>query len=103
MRTTVRSALARPARLGWKLGPVLAPDAAMADLLIGSLASQVASTAGADTTLWFDVPATNAAAQELAAGHGFSSAPTSGRMVLGDVDAFPTHVGVFAILAHEVG
>jgi GNAT superfamily N-acetyltransferase len=92
-------AAARPARHGWKAGPVLAPDPAAAELLIGSVVHDLP----ADTTCWFDVPHPNLPADTLMRAHGLVGTPTSGRMVRGRSGPTPDVSTLFAILAHEVG
>jgi GNAT superfamily N-acetyltransferase len=97
-------ALGRPARIGWKIGPVLAPDPMAADVLIAGVAAGVAAAAGPETPLFLDVPATNVEALDLVRGRGFAESPTSGRMLRAgrSTPVFP-EPGPFAILGHEVG
>jgi ribosomal protein S18 acetylase RimI-like enzyme len=97
-------ALGRPARIGWKIGPVLAPGSRVADALIAEVAAGVAAAAGPATALFLDVPATNAEALDLVRGRGFAETPTSGRMLRAgrSTPVFP-EPGPFAILGHEVG
>ena len=58
----------RPCRAGFKLGPLFADDAALADRLLRALVATV--TAGARVQL--DIPSPNAAALELVAAHGMA-------------------------------
>jgi predicted N-acetyltransferase YhbS len=92
-------AAARPARHGWKVGPVLAADAAVAEFLVASVVRDLP----ADTTCWLDVPHPNLHADTLMRAHGLVGAPTSGRMVRGRSGPDPDVGTLFAILAHEVG
>lgn len=92
-------AAARPARLGWKIAPVHATDAGVAEALIADVVAALPD----DTTCWLDVPDPNVPAQTLMAAHGMEGAPTSGRMFRGWPAEDPDVSTMFALLAHEMG
>ncbi|MGZ4132152.1 MAG: GNAT family N-acetyltransferase [Actinomycetota bacterium] len=92
-------AIARPARHGWKVAPVLADDAVVAEAVVAAVVRGLPD----DAVCWLDVPDPNAASQALTRAHGFEPAPTSGRMVRGRSGPDPDVTTLFAILAHEVG
>jgi Acetyltransferase (GNAT) domain len=92
-------AAARPARLGWKIAPVLASEAAVAEALIAEVVGDLADV----TECWLDVPDPNTASQGLMAAHGLARSPTSGRTFRGWSGPPPDPATMFALLAHEVG
>jgi GNAT superfamily N-acetyltransferase len=71
----------RPAQSGWKVGPLVAPDAATAERLLDTLAG--AATPG--EPLFLDVPEPNAAAVRLAEERGMTPVFETARMVLGPI------------------
>lgn len=73
----------RPCRSGFKVGPLFADSAELADRLLRALASRV--PAGAPVQL--DVPAVNAAAVALAAAHGLEPVFETARMYNGAAPA----------------
>jgi GNAT superfamily N-acetyltransferase len=91
-------ATARPARSGWKIGPLYAGDATMAAALAGAVTSSIPQ----DETCWLDVPDPNEEAQELCRERGLISAPTSGRMMRGPLPGADVSF-TYGLLAHEVG
>jgi len=91
-------ATARPARQGWKIGPLYAPDASGAAALLAAVTQNV----DPEDECWLDTPNPNAAATAMMEGFGATAAPTSGRMVRGHGPVGDTSV-TFALLAHEVG
>jgi len=91
-------ATARPARQGWKIGPLYAPDASGSAALLAAVTRDL----DPDDECWLDTPNPNAAATALMEGLGAAGAPTSGRMVRGQGPVQDTSV-MFGLLAHEVG
>jgi len=91
-------ATARPARQGWKIGPLYAPDASGAVALLAAVARDVHP----DEACWLDTPNPNAAATALMEEIGATGSPTSGRMIRGPAPAGDTSI-MFGLLAHEVG
>ncbi len=91
-------ATARPARQGWKVGPLYAPDVSAAAALLAAAIEQL----DPDDVCWLDAPNPNAAAAALMKDLGASGAPTSGRMVRGRGPVGDTSI-MFGLLAHEVG
>lgn len=70
----------RPARHGWKIGPLVAEDAAVAEAVYGAL-----STAAGEGDIVLDVPEPNAAAVTLARRHGLNPVFETARMYTGPV------------------
>jgi GNAT superfamily N-acetyltransferase len=91
-------ATARPARLGWKIGPLYAVDATGASALLAAITRDL----DPDVECWLDTPNVNTAVTALMKEVGAAGAPTSGRMVRGEAPDADTSV-MFALLAHEVG
>ena len=91
-------ATARPARQGWKIGPLYAPDASGAAALLAAVVQDL----DPDDECWLDTPNPNAAATALMKDLGATGAPTSGRMVRGQGPVGDTSI-MFGLLAHEVG
>ncbi len=89
---------ARPARQGWKIGPLYAPDASGAAALLAAAVQHL----DPDDECWLDTPNPNDAATALMKGLSATGAPTSGRMVRGQGPVGDTSI-VFGLLAHEVG
>lgn len=92
-------ATARPARQGWKIGPLYAPDVSGAAALLAAVTRDL----DPDDECWLDTPNPNAAATALMEDVGATGAPTSGRMVRGQAAAGDTSSVMFGLLAHEVG
>ncbi|MGA0563291.1 GNAT family N-acetyltransferase [Ancylobacter sp. VNQ12] len=87
----------RPARHGWKIGPLVAEDAAAAEAVYGAL--NMAAGQG-DTVL--DVPEPNAAAQELARRHGLAPVFETARMYTGPVR--PVEIAkLYGVTSFELG
>ena len=70
----------RPARHGWKIGPLVAEDAAVAEAVYGAL-----SAVAGDADIVLDVPEPNAAAVALARRHGLAPVFETARMYTGPV------------------
>jgi hypothetical protein len=70
----------RPARHGWKIGPLVAEDAAAAEAVYGALGA----VAG-EGDIVLDVPEPNAAAVVLARRHGLAPVFETARMYTGPV------------------
>jgi GNAT superfamily N-acetyltransferase len=87
----------RPCRRGFKIGPLFAADAAVAEDLFRGLADHAA---GAPLVL--DVPEGNAAAMDLAARHGMREVFGCARMYLGPPPDLPDHE-VFGVTTFELG
>ena len=88
----------RPCRSGFKIGPLLADDADLADRLLCALVSRV--PAGEPVQL--DIPATNAAALELARTHGMRPVFETARMYTGVAPQLPIS-RLFGITTFELG
>jgi GNAT superfamily N-acetyltransferase len=91
-------ATARPARHGWKIGPLYALDASGAAVLLAAVTRDL----DPDDECWLDTPSPNAAATALMEGVGATGAPTSGRMIRGKGPVGDPPI-MFGLLAHEVG
>lgn len=89
--------VARPARQGFKLGPVFAPDADSAERLISSL---MAPIAGQQVQL--DVPEPNAAGLRLAQSFGLAEVFGCARMYHGPDPALPLQ-RIFGVTSFEFG
>ena len=87
----------RPCRRGFKIGPLFAADAAVAEDLFRGLADHAA---GAPLVL--DVPEGNAAAMDLARRHGMREVFGCARMYLGPPPDLPEHE-VFGVTTFELG
>jgi len=87
----------RPCRRGFKIGPLFAADAAVAEDLFRGLADHAA---GAPLVL--DVPEGNAAAMDLARRHGMREVYGCARMYLGPPPDLPDHE-VFGVTTFELG
>ncbi|MBB3772354.1 GNAT superfamily N-acetyltransferase [Angulomicrobium tetraedrale] len=72
--------VARPARQGWKIAPLVAQDEAAAEALFAALMAQI----GADDII-FDVPEPNGAALALARRHGLAPVFETARMYTGPI------------------
>jgi GNAT superfamily N-acetyltransferase len=91
-------ATARPARHGWKIGPLYAPDASGALALLAAATKDLDS----DDECWLDTPTPNTDAIALMESLGATGMPTSGRMIRGQGPVGDTAI-LFGLLAHEVG
>jgi hypothetical protein len=88
----------RPCRSGWKIGPLFADSAAIAEALIASLSARLP----AGTPLFLDVPEPNAAAVALAQRQGMSPAFETARMYTGAAPALPL-ARLFGVTTFELG
>lgn len=87
----------RPARHGWKIGPLVAEDAAAAEAVYGVL-----SAAAGEGDIVLDVPEPNAAALELARRHGLAPAFETARMYTGPVR--PVEIAkLYGVTSFELG
>ena len=91
-------ATVRPARRGWKIGPLYAGDASGAAALLAAVTRDL----DPDEECWLDSPTPNAVATALMEALGTTGAPTSGRMVRGEGPSGDISL-MFGLLAHEVG
>lgn len=87
----------RPCRRGFKVGPLFADDAAVAEDLLRGLGDHAA---GAPLTL--DVPEGNVAAMALARRHGMREVFGCARMYLGPRPDLPEHQ-IFGVTTFELG
>jgi len=87
----------RPCRAGFKLGPLFADNATIADALAGALG---AHTQGA--TVYFDTPDTNPAAVALARRYGMQEVFATARMYRGGPPELPMEE-IFGITSFELG
>ena len=88
----------RAARTGWKVGPLFADDAGLAEALFHALSMHVPS-GGA---LFLDVPEPNAAAIALAERHGMAMVFETARMYTGPAPALPLP-RLFGVTTFELG
>jgi ribosomal protein S18 acetylase RimI-like enzyme len=88
----------RAARTGWKVGPLFADDAGLAEALFHGLSMRV--PAGAQVFL--DVPEPNAAAITLAERHGMSVVFETARMYTGPFPKLPLD-RLFGVTTFELG
>jgi hypothetical protein len=87
----------RPCRAGWKVGPLLAPDAAGADALLDAL------TAGLDGEAYsIDVPSAHPTATALAQRRGMTESFRTARMVRGTPPPIDDAL-VFGVTSLELG
>lgn len=87
----------RPARSGFKIGPLVAEDEAAAEVVFLALA---ASAAGAE--LFLDVPEPNGAAVELAKRHGLAPVFETARMYSGPVRPMALDL-LYGVTSFELG
>jgi hypothetical protein len=94
----VASGVIRPCRTGYKIGPLFADDAALAEQLFHALLGRVQS----DEPLFLDVPECNAEAVALARRHGMTPCFKTARMYTGPVPdiSLPR---TFGITSFELG
>jgi hypothetical protein len=86
----------RRCRVGWKIGPLFAPDAAGADALLDALVT------GIDAPFWIDVPHANEAGIDLARRRGLAPGFRTARMYRGPAPAYETAT-VFGGTSLELG
>jgi ribosomal protein S18 acetylase RimI-like enzyme len=91
-------AVMRPARSGFKIGPLFADDEHLADVLFTRLAAQVPR----DARLYLDVPEANAPAIALAERHGMAIVFETARMYAGPIIDIPVD-RVFGVTTFELG
>lgn len=87
----------RPCRRGFKIGPLFADDAAIADALFGALAAKVGAS-----ELLLDVPEPNLAAVRMAERHGLRPVFETARMYTGPAPDISLRE-VFGITSFELG
>lgn len=94
----VASGVIRPCRSGYKIGPLFADDAALAEQLFNALQGSVQ----ADAPLFLDVPESNGEAVALAQRHGMTPCFETARMYTGPVPdiSLPR---TFGITSFELG
>lgn len=88
----------RPCQQGHKIGPLIADDAAQAQVLLQALMARVP----AGGAVFLDVPQPNAAAVALAEGHGMAPMFETARMYQG-APALPDMRRTFGIATFELG
>lgn len=89
--------VARPCRVGYKIGPLFADDAAVAERIWAGLTSRVAGA-----PVFLDVPERNEAAMALARRHDLHEVFGCARMTLGPPPALPWDE-VFGVTTFELG
>ena len=94
----VASGVIRPCRVGYKIGPLFADDAALAEQLFDVLQGQVSR----DAPLFLDVPEPNAEAVALAHRHGMQPCFETARMYTGAVPDISL-TRTFGITSFELG
>jgi GNAT superfamily N-acetyltransferase len=90
-------AVMRPARRGYRIGPLFADDPDIAEELMGALSRMVLGH-----TISLDVPTDNPQALALAARHGLAETSSVVHLELGDVRPAPEG-SVYAITSIEIG
>ena len=88
----------RPCRTGFKVGPLFADDADLADRLWSALVSRV----GAGEPVYLDIPATNPLALDLVREHGLQPTFETARMYAGAAPPMPLR-RLFGITTFELG
>ena len=88
----------RPARTGFKIGPLFADDADCAQALLNGLVARVPG----DSVYYFDVPEINRAAVALAERHGMTIVFETARMYAGRAPDVPIQ-RVFGVTTFELG
>ena len=87
----------RPCRTGYKIGPLFAANASVAEKLLVALASRVPGA-----PIFLDVPEINRAALALVARHGMKEVFGCARMVLGPIPKLPDGE-IFGVTTFELG
>jgi hypothetical protein len=87
----------RPCRIGYKVGPLFAANANVAERLLGALASRVPGE-----PIFLDVPEINREALALVTRHGMKEVFGCARMVLGPIPELPD-AEIFGITTFELG
>ncbi|HYN62302.1 MAG TPA: GNAT family N-acetyltransferase [Rubrivivax sp.] len=88
----------RPCRAGFKVGPLFADDAKLADRLFRALVAQVPH----GSPVQLDIPAVNSAALELVAAHGMAPVFETARMYTGAAPALAID-RLFGVTTFELG
>lgn len=88
----------RPCQTGFKIGPLLADNPALAERLLLALRAR----AGADVPIFLDTPAANLAAVALAQRDGMKMVFETARMYLGPAPDLPLD-GLFGVTTFELG
>ena len=89
--------VARPCRVGVKVGPLFADDEATAEALFAGLSAWTG-----DQPIFLDVPEPNAAARRLAERHGMSPVFETARMYAGEAPDEPVD-RIFGVTTFELG
>lgn len=87
----------RPARTGYRIGPLFADDADVAEALFTAATDRVAGD-----EIFLDVPERNAEAMALATRHGLAEVFGCARMTLGPPPALPWDE-IFGVTTYELG
>lgn len=87
----------RPCRSGYKIGPLFADDARVAEEIFCGLSARATGQ-----PLFLDIPENNPAAVALAARHGLKECFGCARMVLGPVSPLPWQ-NIYGITTFELG
>jgi hypothetical protein len=90
--------MVRPCREGYKIGPLFADDAEIADRLFAALAASVS----ADTTIALDTPEVNPHALDLAKRHGMTAVFETARMYTGPALMLPLE-RLYGVTSYELG
>ncbi len=88
----------RPARAGFKIGPLFADDPALAEALFNGLVARIPS----GSTFYLDVPEANPGAVTLAENHAMSVVFETARMYSGPAPEVPVH-RLFGVTTFELG
>jgi ribosomal protein S18 acetylase RimI-like enzyme len=91
-------AVARPARSGYKIGPLFADHSACAEALLGELVARIPP----DAPYYLDVPEANPAAVALAERHGMTVVFETARMYAGPAPDVPLN-RVYGVTTFELG
>lgn len=98
VRVPVGYGVCRPCRQGYKIGPLYADDAAIAEGLFAALVVDLPS----GQPFYLDVPEVNPAAVALAEKHGMSVSFETARMYAGAAPDLPLE-RIFGVTSFEVG
>lgn len=90
--------MVRPCRSGFKVGPLFADDAAVAEALFAALKAHT----GAGDKVYLDTPATNPAALALARRHGMNAVFETARMYTGPAPPVPLE-RLYGVTSFELG